>query len=701
MTRSPPRWNPATVSVAMALTLLLLLSAGGLPKLAPVLGNGGPTTAVVPRTLGGWTPTPVRSASPAPATPLTVPVNGSYPAWANLTGTVGAAPPGRSFSTATIYDPIDHYSLVFGGYTNRHAYLNDTWSYTTGHWTNLSPAHSPPPRDHASLAFDARDGYVLLFGGTGPGLYYNDTWSFVGGVWTNITPAISPGARWAAAMAYDPRDRDVVLYGGCLTVELSDTWTFTGGLWTQLHPSPSPAGRGGADFGYDPADGFMTLFGGDNASLIYNDTWWYANGTWEQVLTTVSPPARHGGTFAFDATLEQMVLFGGGTSNGVVNDTWWFTHRTWRNETYGPSPSIREYAMMSNDSSDGYLVLFGGEGPGNLLLTDTWVYDAIVTNAAAVPGGGLAPLNVSFTEATTNGFGPYAESWSFGDGVSATGVVTTHQYHYGGAYRPSVAVTDRYGAASIAVLTVDVAGPLDGTFTAQGVALPAAGVVPLNVTFAGLAASGDPPYRYLWSFGDGNNSSTNEVAHTYTRTGTFLARFTAWDAFGSTSIQNVTVVVADDLALGFDVTQGQGSTATYYTVTVNASVAGGFPPYQLNVSWDDGSYSSAYNVSHHYTKYGAYAITLTATDSHQDRVVRAIPVSATLGSGGGGNPLNGLLGGPSGIAIAALAGAVVGGLIIRAMLGRKPDGGGATTTAPEPEIEGEPLGNGVVGGRKV
>jgi PKD repeat protein len=641
------------------------------------------------------------SAARAPSSALTVPVNGSYPAWANLTGAVGVAPSGRSFSTATVYDPVDHYSIVFGGYTNRHTYLNDTWTYASGHWTNLTPVHSPPPRDHASLAYDARDGYVLLFGGTGPGgFYYNDTWKFVGGTWTNITPAVSPGARWAAAMSYDPRDREVVLYGGCLIAELSDTWTFAAGNWTQLHPSSAPAGRGGADFAYDPADGFMTLFGGDNGSLIYNDTWWYANGTWEQVLTTVSPPARHAGTFAFDATIEQMVLFGGGTANGVVNDTWWFVHRTWRNETYGPAPSIREYAMMSNDSSDGYLILFGGVGPGNLVLTDTWVYDAINSNAAAVPGGGIAPLNVSFTEATTNGFGPYAESWSFGDGGTAGGYVTTHQYRYGGSYRPSVDVTDRYGARSIAVLTIDVAGPLNGTFTAQGVGLPSEGLVPLNVSFLGVAASGDPPYRYLWSFGDGTNSTANDVNHTYTQAGTFQARFTAWDAFDTTTNESMTVVVAPDLSIGYEIRQGAISTGGY-TVSVNASVAGGFPPYAVNVSWDDGSFSVGTNVSHQYTRAGVYAPTITATDSHQDRIVRAFPVSASIGSNGGGLSLNDLLSGPSGIALAALAGAVVGGLIIRAMLGRRHDGSGAAGAPTQPEIEGEPIENEAVTDRKV
>ncbi|MCI4350843.1 MAG: PKD domain-containing protein [Thermoplasmata archaeon] len=668
-----PQW-PAGLLVAVVL----------LVTIAP---TGPSSTSASPTPRAGPMPHLNELTAPRAATPATdartlgassIPVNGSVPIWANLSATVVGSPPGRSFGTATVYDPIDQYALIFGGYTNRHVYLGDTWAYTRGRWTNLSPAISPPPRDHASLAFDARDGYVLLFGGSNLTKSFNDTWKFVGGAWTNITPTVAPTPRWAASMGYDPRDREVVLYGGCLNSELSDTWTFAGGTWVRLSPTSAPAGRGGAAFAYDPADGFMTLFGGDNGTLLYNDTWWFANGTWSQVLPPLSPSARHGAAFAFDVTLQQMVLFGGTGTLGLVNDTWWFVHRTWRAETPARSPSLREFAMMSNDSGDGYLILFGGAGPGNVLLNDTWAYDAIATNAAAVPVGGLAPLNVSFTEATFNGFTPFAPVWSFGDGAQAPGTVATHQYQYGGAYRPSLTVTDRFGAQSTSVLTINVAGPLNGTFSVATIALPPTGVAPLNVTFSGVASSGDAPYHYLWSFGDGTLSASNLTWHVYARTGSFTARFTAWDAFNTTTSRAVPVVVVAPVQLNY--TAAATVASAPFDLTVRAMLSGGFPPYSVNWSWGDGGFAAGANASHLFARAAVYTVTVSALDSHQDPAVRTFTVTVNAASNGGANPVNALLGGPGGIAIAVLAGAFGGAIVVRA-LGRR-------MAPPEPKVPG-------------
>src|SRR5580658_7917305 len=64
-----------------------------------------------------------------------------------------------------------------------------------------TPAGSPTPslRASANMVWDAKDGYVLLFGGCNlydgyvcDGQYLNDTWEFSSGTWTNLTPAISP-----------------------------------------------------------------------------------------------------------------------------------------------------------------------------------------------------------------------------------------------------------------------------------------------------------------------------------------------------------------------------------------------------------------------------------------------------------------------------------------------------------------------------
>jgi len=65
------------------------------------------------------------------------------------------------------YDAADGYVLLFGGTEsfNSTTSLGDTWEFHAGQWTQLFPSSSPSPRIFASMAYDAADGYVLLFGG--------------------------------------------------------------------------------------------------------------------------------------------------------------------------------------------------------------------------------------------------------------------------------------------------------------------------------------------------------------------------------------------------------------------------------------------------------------------------------------------------------------------------------------------------------
>src|SRR5580700_8188819 len=49
-------------------------------------------------------------------------------------------------------------------------------------WTKLHPANPPGPRSGASLVYDAKDGYVLAFGGTSSaGNLFNQTWTYASG----------------------------------------------------------------------------------------------------------------------------------------------------------------------------------------------------------------------------------------------------------------------------------------------------------------------------------------------------------------------------------------------------------------------------------------------------------------------------------------------------------------------------------------
>lgn len=301
-------------------------------------------------------------------------------------------PSGREDEGLT-YDAHDGYVLMFGGESSS-VYLNDTWSYVGGKWTELispstcRPTTCPSARYELSLTYDSADGYVVLFGGYDGSVDLGDTWSFQAGTWTQLlvsgcTPATCPSVRSGAAMTYDPADGDVVLFGGYS--QHVDTWSFVGGTWSPVTPN-APSARWSASMAYDPADREVVLFGGDDGSLL-QDTWAFRGGSWTPVITsgectaTGCPAARSGSNMTYDAADGYLVLFGGQGAAGNLRDTWKFVGGSWTELIAGSAcspttcPTARYGMSLAWDQADGYVVLFGGMS-GATLQQDTWSFSA-------------------------------------------------------------------------------------------------------------------------------------------------------------------------------------------------------------------------------------------------------------------------------------------------------------------------------------
>ncbi|MGI8847439.1 MAG: hypothetical protein ACR2GX_04120 [Candidatus Dormibacteria bacterium] len=111
----------------------------------------------------------------------------------------------------------------------------------------------PSARAGAALATDPDRQQVILFGGatavSGRTTVSGDTWSWNGSVWTALSPAHSPPGRAGAAMAWDPVSHRLILVGGatdaCVgaglcfgtvspTPKLADTWAWDGHDWGQI-----------------------------------------------------------------------------------------------------------------------------------------------------------------------------------------------------------------------------------------------------------------------------------------------------------------------------------------------------------------------------------------------------------------------------------------------------------------------------------
>ena len=283
------------------------------------------------------------------------------------------------------YDAADGYVLLFSG----GGQPADTWAYSAGVWTKIPTVLSPSPRAHASMFFDPIDNYLVLFGGVygpSPGVVLGDTWTYFAGVWTNITSTAgpAPSPRYESAITYDPTLSGILLFGGSSgpSKYLNDTWEFRAGRWAKLDPTDSPRPRAGAGLAFDSADNCAVLFGGAGSNTTsgenqtLNDTWVFTGSTWNPVDYTATPPARWDATMSYDASDGYVVLFGGVVASSTLNDTWTYRDGAWSQPALVQAPPPRFAAGTAWDGSDGYLLLFGGLNvPSHSpIMDDTWEF---------------------------------------------------------------------------------------------------------------------------------------------------------------------------------------------------------------------------------------------------------------------------------------------------------------------------------------
>jgi Kelch motif len=439
----------AAAVVLAALEVLSIASAVGLAG-TPSLASGAPApahSALAPGGIGAPELAAAERSLEQTGSTISGPLAATSPSWSEEP----TALPEPRESASMVYDAKDKYVLLFGGYgpTNSGGFLSDTWTYANGVWTELSPSVAPSARSFAAIAYDAKDGYVVLYGGEST-TTLSDTWKFVGGVWTQLSPTKNPGALEGASMVYDAKDGYVLLLGSVLKngVETSVTWTFKGGQWRQPAVTGAPGARNFAAMDYDAGDGYVLLFGGDNSTkfVAMGDTWKYSNDTWTQLTPAVAPPARYFAGMADDVIGHQVVLFSGYSAAGAdLSDTWTFAAGTWTKISTAFHPSKRQSFAFADGSATTDALLFGGDNAGGPIFGDNWTFTGDVW-AHPVP---RSPTPRSDAAITYDEKDRYV--LLFGGEATATGVVLADTWKFAnGAWtelHPTVAPPARFAAA--------------------------------------------------------------------------------------------------------------------------------------------------------------------------------------------------------------------------------------------------------------
>lgn len=141
------------------------------------------------------------------------------------------------------------------------------------------------------------------------------------------------------------------------------------------------------------------------------------------------------------------------------------------------------------------------------------------------------PLKVLFTNTTTIAT---SYDWDFGDGQSSTEKNPTHTYAAPGIYTVTL-TSDNDG--QIHSITQTVTLPT-AQFSFSGVGVQ----VPCNVAFTNTSINAT---SYLWDFGDGTTSTSENPTHTYTTGGNFNVKLTTKTTAGfNTVTQQITTLAS-------------------------------------------------------------------------------------------------------------------------------------------------------------
>lgn len=520
--------------------------------------------------------------------------------WTNATCGYLQLPVARSGAAFT-YDSTDGYALLFGG-RGSSGLLNDTWTYANHSWRDLTATlpSAPPAREGASVAYDSVNHYFVLFGGRSTTRTFGDTWEFTNGRWTNVTAAstYAPTARVGASLAYDRKTEYLVLFGGRQGgLTLSETWKFANGNWSHLFPGTHPSARSNATLLYVanlfvPAG--LLLFGGLNVTgAPTNDTWEYQAGAWRDVSALSGPPpaARSDAAAADDLLDNQVVLFGGvDRSGGVLSDTWRFNASGWArlatsSAAAGLAGSSMAYFVTSTRATtDGYVLLEGGRTAGGALSSACWKFGALSTTATVGPAD--VGQNDSVSALAIRGVPPYQYHWTFGDGTASNLAQSNHSYLVPGPFLANVTATDQIGVVSLVGVHVQISPALVLNATTNRSQTD----VGIAVNFTARASGGLTPYRLSWSFSQGNSSSLPSAPHAFVTAGVQrgIAVLTDANNFTVTRAANVSV---HPLLQAVPALNSTGLIVVGQTVAFRANVSGGTTPYR--VDWNvDGTNTS-------------------------------------------------------------------------------------------------------------
>ncbi len=249
----------------------------------------------------------------------------------------------------------------------------------------------------------------------------------------------------------------------------------------------------------------------------------------------------------------------------------------------------------------------------NKTLVGTFLIDPPIPEFTGSPRPGAIPLNVTFTDLSTNS--PTSWLWNFGDGQYSTLQNPTNTYSSAGNYSVRLEVANEGGSnATEKAGYVFTYIPAVANFT-NSTGYPRTGPASLTVYFTDLSTGS--PYSFLWHFGDiaiVNTSTMQNPGHTYDTIGLYSVNLTVANTYSSSSLVrtgyiNVTTPIPEVYIF-------PNTTSGYAPLPVLLEGLASNSPTSWLWHFDDGTSDvTTMDTTHTFVNPGIYNVSLTATNA--------------------------------------------------------------------------------------
>ena len=298
------------------------------------------------------------------------------------------------------------------------------------------------------------------------------------------------------------------------------------------------------------------------------------------------------------------------TSTVAGKDTWYWNFGDGSTSTSTSSVQNPTHTYTAPGLYTVTLNVHGTSGTATTTKTVTITGSSIVLPVAGftfAPNGGQSPIDITFTDTSTNA---YSRQWNFGDGSASVSTKSpVHTFTGAGTFTVTQTAYGSSGGSSVVTHSVVITGVTAIAPVASFAANPTVGNLPTTVHFTDTSIN--TPTSWAWTFGDGGTAVEMRPSHTYTVAGTYNVVLTATNSAGGNTITHnglITVNAATATLANFTVskTLQEPTKAIQYTYTGT-----GTEPSSYNWNFGDGTTSTERNPTHAYKLLGAFPVQLS------------------------------------------------------------------------------------------